>query len=276
LPGQGAGAQLPCPLQACDEERLELETDLREALQENQFFLVYQPVFELDSVGVWGVEAHLRWRHPVRGVVDPEYFGPVLEDTEMAVAVGSWVLKQACRQAVAWRRLGHNMMMSVNISAQQLEAEDFVDQLGQMLAVASLEPTSLIIDVEEPCLARASGAVKRRLRELRSLGILVAADGFGIYSSLDHLDRLPIGAIKLHESFVAAMSDSPDAIGSIHALLERCRGLGIETFAEGIEQGWQLATLQKEQCRFGQGSFFSHPIPAEALEAILSLEPQFS
>ena len=257
-------------------ERLELETDLREALQENQFFLVYQPVFELDSVGVWGVEAYLRWRHPVRGVVDPEYFKPVLEDTEMVVPVGSWVLKQACRQAVAWHRLGHNLMMSVNISASQLETEDFVDQLEQILSAASLEPTQLIIDVQERSFANVSEAAKRRLRELKSLGTLVAADGFGIFSSPDGLDRLPIGAIKFDESFVAALSDSPDAIGSIHTLLEHCRNLGIETFAEGIEQGWQLAILQKEQCRFGQGSFFSHPIPAEALEAILSLEPMFS
>lgn len=257
-------------------ERLELETDLREALQENQFFLVYQPVFELDSVGVWGVEAYLRWRHPVRGVVDPEYFGPVLESTEMVVPVGSWVLKQACRQAVAWHRLGHNLMMSVNVSTRQLEANDFVERLEQMLAAASLEPTSLILDVAETKLVDATEAVKRRLRELRSLGILIAADGFGTCSSPDHLHDLPITALKLDESFVAAMADSPDAIESIHHLLELCRKLGIETFAKGIEQGWQLATLQKEQCRFGQGSFFSHPIPAEALEAILSLEPLFS
>ena len=194
----------------------------------------------------------------------------------MIVPVGSWVLKQACRQAVAWHRLGHNLMMSVNVSTRQLEADDFVDRLEQMLAAASLEPTSLIIDVAEANLADATEAVKRRLRELRSLGILIAADGFGICSSPDHLHRLPIGALKLDESFVAAMADSPDAIESIHTLLELCRKLGIETFAEGIEQGWQLATLQKEQCQFGQGSLFSHPIPAEALEAILSLEPLFS
>jgi diguanylate cyclase (GGDEF)-like protein len=257
-------------------EHLELETDLREALQENQFFLVYQPVFELDSVGVWGVEAFLRWRHPVRGFVDPAYFLPVLEDTEMIVPVGSWVLKQACRQAVAWHRLGHDLTMSINVSTRQLEDDAFVGDLEEMLASAALDPASLIIDVAEPSLAHATASVTRRLRELKGIGVLVAVDRFDIGSSPADLHRLPIGALKIDRSFVAAMADSPDAIASIHALLNLCRKLDIDTFAEGIEQGWQLATLQKEQCRFGQGSLFSHPIPAEALEAILSLEPLFS
>ncbi|MGD0942732.1 MAG: EAL domain-containing protein [Acidimicrobiales bacterium] len=257
-------------------ERLELETDLREALQENQFFLVYQPVFELNSAGVWGAEAFLRWRHPVRGVVDPEYFGPVLANTEMIVPVGSWVLKQACRQAVAWHRLGHELTMSINVSTRQLEADDFVDQLRDILLATALEPASLIIDVAEPSLSSSTDSVARRFDELGELGVLVAVDGFGTGSSPAHLERLPLGALKIDRSFVAAMADSPEAISAIHTLLSLCRTLGIETFAEGIEQGWQLATLQKEQCRFGQGSLFSHPIAAEALEAILSLEGLFS
>jgi len=257
-------------------ERLELETDLREALQENQFFLVYQPVFELDSVGVWGVEAFLRWRHPVRGIVDPACFTAVLEDTEMVVPVGSWVLKQACRQAVAWHRLGHDLTMSINVSTRQLEAESFVEDLQELLAAAALEPASLVIDVAEPSLLSATASVTRHLLELKQSGVLVAADGFGIDSSPATLHSLPIGALKIDRSFVAAMADSPDAIASIQALLNLCHTLGIDTFAEGIDQGWQLATLQKEQCRFGQGSLFSHPIAAEALEAILSLEPLFS
>jgi EAL domain-containing protein (putative c-di-GMP-specific phosphodiesterase class I) len=257
-------------------ERLELETDLREALQENQFFLVYQPVFELDSVGVWGVEAFLRWRHPVRGIVDPEYFGPVLEDTELVVPVGSWVLRQACRQALAWHHLGHDLTMSINVSVHQLEADGFVDQVQDMLSAAALEPGALVVDVAETSLARPSERLTRRLSELKEAGVLVAVDGFNTRSSASNLQRLPIGALKIDRSFVAAMADSPEAIESIHALLRLCRRLNIATFAEGIEQGWQLATLQKDQCRFGQGSLFSHPIPPEALEAILSLEPLFS
>jgi diguanylate cyclase (GGDEF)-like protein len=257
-------------------ERLELETDLREALQEDQFFLVYQPVFELNSAGVWGAEAFLRWRHPVRGIVDPEYFLPVLASTEMIVSVGSWVLKQACRQAVAWHRRGHELTISVNVSTSQLLAEDFVERLREVLSSAALEPASLIIDVAEADLSKADDVTAQRLSELKELGVLVAVDGFGGASSTDLLQRLPIGGLKIDQSLVAAMADSPEAISTVHTLLELCRSCGVKTFAEGIEQGWQLATLQKEQCRFGQGSLFSHPIAPEALEAVLSLEPLFS
>ncbi len=257
-------------------ERLELETDLREALQEEQFFLVYQPVFELNSAGVWGAEAFLRWRHPVRGVVDPEYFLPVLASTEMVVSVGSWALKQACRQAVAWHRRGHELTMSVNVSVRQLMADDFVERLQDALSSAALEPASLIIDVAQSSLSQVTDEVAHRLQELKELGVLVAIDGFGADASTDLLQRLPIGALKIDQSLVAAMADSPEAIGTVHAVLETCRTLGVKTFAEGIDQGWQLASLQKEQCRFGQGSLFSHPIAPEALEAVLSLEPLFS
>src|SRR5271165_4094614 len=159
-------------------ERLELETDLREALQENQFFLVYEPIFELDSVGVWGVEALLRWRHPVRGVVDPEYFLPVLEDSGMILPVGSWVLKQACRQAVAWHRLGHDLVMAINVSTRELEAAGFATRLQDVLSATALEPASLVIDVAQGGPLSALDAAGPRLHELRELGVLVALDGF--------------------------------------------------------------------------------------------------
>lgn len=256
-------------------ERLELETDLRDALQENQFLLAYQPVFELDSSGVWGVEAFLRWRHPVRGVVDPEYFLPVLEDTEMIVPVGHWVLQQVCRQAVAWRRLGYDLAVVVNVSEHQLEAEDFAKSVSETLEAAGLEPSSLILDVGQKALSRAGCRLRASLRELEGLGVTVAADGSATGASPDGLREMGVRALKVGTGGIAAISDHPEAIEELHNLLERCRVLGIETFAVGVEHGWQLATLQKEGCRFGQGSYFSHPIPAEALQAILSLEPLF-
>ncbi len=254
-------------------ERLELEADLREALPENQLFLLYQPIFELDSVGVCGVEALLRWRHPVRGIVDPESFMPVLEETGMIVPVGSWLLKQACRRAAAWHRLGHHLTMSVNISTRQLEAEDLVDQVRAALSATALEPRSLIVNVAEQSLLDDMETMVRRLRELKELGVLVAVDDLGAgYSALARLGQVPIDALKIDRSFVAAMGDSPAAINSIHTLVQLGRTLGIETLAEGIEQGWQLASLRDEHCKFGQGSLFSQPIAPEALEAILSLE----
>ena len=274
--GRNCHVRFEAAMKTAAMERLELETDLREALQENQFFLVYEPIFELDSVGVWGVEALLRWRHPVRGVVDPEYFLPVLEDSGMILPVGSWVLKQACRQAVAWHRLGHDLVMAINVSTRELEAAGFATRLQDVLSATALEPASLVIDVAQGGLLSALDAAGPRLHELRELGVLVALDGFDLRSPTDQLHRLPVGGVKIGRAFVAAMSDSAEAVGCVHKLVSTCRRLGIDTFAEGIEQGWQLAALQKEQCRFGQGSLFSHPIPPEALEAILALEPLFS
>jgi len=255
-------------------ERLELEADLREALQENQFFLLYQPIFELDSVAVCGVEALLRWRHPVRGIVDPESFLPVLEETGLIAPVGSWLLKQACRRAAAWHRLGHHLTMTINVSARQLATGDFVDLVKSALSATALEPRSLIINVAEQSLKKDLEAMLARLRELRALGVLVAVDDLGAgYSALARLREVPINVLKIGRSFVAAMADSKDAINSIHTLVQLGRTLGLETLAEGIEQGWQLAGLRDEHCKFGQGSLFSQPIAPEAIEAILTLEP---
>ena len=130
-------------------ERLELETDLREALQENQFFLVYQPVFELDSVGVWGVEAFLRWRHPVRGIVEPDYFGPVLEETELDMPVGLVGTAPGLPSGGGLASPRSRPHMSINVSVRELEADGFVDQVEDMLSAAALEPASLVVDVAE-------------------------------------------------------------------------------------------------------------------------------
>ncbi|MGO9964576.1 MAG: putative bifunctional diguanylate cyclase/phosphodiesterase [Acidimicrobiales bacterium] len=255
-------------------ERLELEADLREALQENQFFLLYQPIFELDSVAVCGVEALLRWRHPVRGIVDPASFMPVLEETGLIAPVGSWLLRQACRRAAAWHRLGHHLTMTINVSARQLETGDLVDLVRSALSATALEPRSLIINVAEQTLKTDMETMLERLRELKTLGVLVAVDDLGAgYSALARLREVPVDALKIDRSFVAAMADSKQAISSIHTLVQLGRTLGFETLAEGIEQGWQLAGLQDEHCKFGQGSLFSQPIAPEALEAILTLEP---
>jgi diguanylate cyclase (GGDEF)-like protein len=255
-------------------ERLELETDLREALQENQFFLLYQPIFELDNVAVCGVEALLRWRHPVRGIVDPESFMPVLEETGLIAPVGSWLLRQACRRAAAWHRLGHHLTMTINVSPRQLEAGDFVDLVQSALSATGLEPRSLIINVAEQSLNKDVETMLGRLRELKALGVLVAVDDLGAgYSAIARLREVPVDALKIDRSFVAAMGSSKEATSSIHTLVQLGRTLGFETLAEGIEQGWQLAGLQDEHCTFGQGSLFSQPIAPEALEAILTLEP---
>ena len=196
-------------------DRLELEIDLRTALEDKQFFLLYLPVFDLDSVNVCGVEALIRWRHPTRGIVSPDDFIPMLEETGMILSVGAWVLDQACRQAAAWHALGHHLTMSVNVSMRQLETDEFIDQVKQILAATAIKPKSLIIEITETSLMQDTESTICQLHKLKKLGVLVAVDEFGTgYSSLAFLRQFPVDAIKIDRSFVAAMSDSPSRSAS--------------------------------------------------------------
>jgi len=255
-------------------DRLELEMDLRSALENDEFLLLYQPVFDLDSVQACGVEALLRWRHPTRGVLAPDEFIPSLEDTGLIVEVGHWVLTEACRQAAKWHGQGRALTMSVNVSMRQLEVDALIDHVREALSVSGLDPGSLILEVTETTLMRDTDATVSRLRALKELGVLVAVDDFGTgYSSLAYLRQFPVDALKIDRSFVAAMGDSPESVALVHTLVQLGRTLGIETLAEGIEEQWQLQHLQGESCERGQGFLFSRPVDPEAIEAILSQAP---
>ncbi|HTZ09655.1 MAG TPA: EAL domain-containing protein, partial [Acidimicrobiales bacterium] len=251
-------------------DRIEIEADLRGALAEDQFFLLYQPVFDLDRVTVSGVEALLRWRHPVRGVIPPDHFIPLLEDSGLIVDVGRWVLFEACLQAAEWHRRGHRVSMSVNVSMRQLEIPSFVDDIEEALELSGLDATSLVVEITESTLMRDADATIGRLRQIKALGVRVAIDDFGTgYSSLAYLRQFPVDALKIDRSFIANMADSPESSALIHTLVELGRTLGLETLAEGIEDDEQLRTLQHEHCDRGQGFLFSRPIEAAAVEAFL-------
>jgi len=268
--GKNRSALFQPEMQTAVLDRIELEADLRSALIEEQFFLLYQPVFDLDHVNVSGVEALVRWRHPVRGVVPPDQFIPMLEDSGLIVDVGRWVLFEACRQGAEWHRRGHRLSMSVNVSMRQLETHAFVEHIKEALQTTSLDPTSLVIEITESTLMRDADATIRRLREIKDLGVRVAIDDFGTgYSSLAYLRQFPVDALKIDRSFIAAMADSPESGALIHTLVELGRTLGLETLAEGIEDNDQLHKLQEEHCDRGQGFLFSRPIEPEAIEAFL-------
>jgi diguanylate cyclase (GGDEF)-like protein len=251
-------------------DRLAFEMDLRAALGERQFFLVYQPVFDLESVSVCGVEALLRWRHPTRGVVAPAQFVPILEESGLILDVGRWVLNEACSHAAAWHRRGHLIKVSVNVSMRQLESERFLDHLDEALSASGLDPGSLVIEVTETTLMRDTDATIERLHGLKDKGVLVAIDDFGTgYSSLAYLRQFPVDALKIDRSFVGAMADSTESTALIHTLVQLGRTLGLETLAEGIEDHWQLEELQREKCELGQGFFLSHPLELESFEHFL-------
>ncbi|MHB1517666.1 MAG: putative bifunctional diguanylate cyclase/phosphodiesterase [Acidimicrobiales bacterium] len=258
-------------MQAAAVDRLKLKTDLDSALSQHQFFILYQPIFELESIRMRGVEALLRWNHPTRGVISPDDFIPMLEDSGMIVDVGRWVLLEACRQASLWKARGYETTMSVNVAMRQLEADSFVEHVREALDATGLAPGSLIIEVTESTLMRDADATVSRLEKLKELGVMIAIDDFGTgYSSLAYLRQFPVDILKIDRSFVADMDGRPDAAALIHTLVELGRALGLSTLAEGIEDMSQLESLRIEQCDSGQGFIFSKPVPPGEIEERLA------
>jgi diguanylate cyclase (GGDEF)-like protein/PAS domain S-box-containing protein len=268
--GRDGSVLFEAAMQSAAVDRLALKSDLDSALALGQFFLLYQPIFDLDSVAIRGVEALIRWQHPSRGVISPDDFIPVLEDSGMIVEVGRWVLDEACAQAASWHRSGHATTMSVNVSMRQLESDILVDHVSAALAASGLEPQSLIIEVTESTLMKDANATVSRLRKLKDLGVMIAIDDFGTgYSSMAYLRQFPVDVLKIDRSFVAEMDGTPDSAALIHTLVELGRTLGLVTLAEGIEDHSQLEGLRQELCDRGQGFIFSRPVAPQAVEALL-------
>jgi diguanylate cyclase (GGDEF)-like protein len=257
-------------MQDAVQSHMELEMDLREALENEEFFLVYQPTFDLRDMSPTGVEALLRWKHPTRGIVQPNDFIPLLEETGLIIEVGTWVLDQACRQAAIWRDAGHPIGMAVNVSGRQLDTDELVDGVSRALADSELDPCALTLEVTETTLMRNADATVRRLTAIKTLGVRIAIDDFGTgYSSLAHLQQFPVDALKIDRSFISRLTQNPEGETLIHTLVQLGKALSIETLAEGIELQQELTLLQHEQCDSGQGFLFAKPQDAAATEAFL-------
>jgi diguanylate cyclase (GGDEF)-like protein len=258
-------------MQSAAVDRLALKSNLYSALANDQFFLLYQPIFEVDSMAVRGVEALLRWRHPTRGVIGPDEFIPVLEENGSILGVGRWVLRQACAQAATWHQKGYAASISVNVSMRQLASPDLVAHVEEALAESHLHPGSLTIEVTESVLMRDADATVAHLQRLKDLGVLIAIDDFGSgQSSLTYLRRFPIDELKIDRSFIAAIDGSRESVALLHTLVELGHTLGLSIVAEGIETCSQLDGLRSERCSFGQGFIFARPQPAGAIETFLS------
>jgi len=253
-------------------DRLELEMDLRSALENDELFVLYQPIFDLEHESIAAVEALLRWRHPTRGVVAPDAFIPIAEDTGLIVPIGRWVLIEACEQAGRWHRLGNPLGMSVNISGRQLERDDLGDHVQEALAMSGLPPSFLTLEITESTLMRDTEATIRRLRFLKDLGVRLAVDDFGTgYSSLAYLRQFPVDALKIDRSFIAGIAESSESGALIHTLIHLGKTLGMETLAEGIEEQAQLEHLQREHCDTGQGFLLARPLDVAAMEQFLDV-----
>jgi diguanylate cyclase (GGDEF)-like protein len=258
-------------MHAAVQDRHLLDMDLHDALREHQYFLVYQPIFNLRSGMTTGVESLLRWRHPERGIVQPDSFIPLLEDSGMIVDVGRWVLEEACRQGTLWHAMGHHLDVSVNVSARQLETDTFVDDVEESLRASGFDPRSLILEITETAIMKNVSDVVPRLTALKTIGVRIAIDDFGTgYSSLAYLQQFPVDTLKIDRSFISTMSDSPESGALIHTLVQLGKTLGLETLAEGIEESDQCSTLQREQCDSGQGYLYARPLDADAVEAFLA------
>jgi diguanylate cyclase (GGDEF)-like protein len=259
-------------MQTAVQDRLGLQMDLSEALAGGQFILLYQPIFDLENERMTGIEALIRWRHPTRGIIAPDSFIPIAEETGLIVPIGRWVLDTACRQAAAWHERGHSLELSVNVSARQLEHDNLVDHVRSALRSSGLNPGSLILEITETALMRDPDAAAERLKALKALGVCIAIDDFGTgYSSLAYLRQFPVDALKIDRSFIsgiAASRESSDAL--IHTLVQLGKTLGMKTLGEGIEDRAQLEHLQEEQCDLGQGFLFARPLEAAAVEGFLA------
>jgi diguanylate cyclase (GGDEF)-like protein len=257
--------------------RHEAEMDLRAAVAGDQFFLAYQPIFNLTTMAMVGVEALVRWSHPVRGILQPDEFIPSLEATGLIIPVGRWVLLEACRQAMEWRAEGHVTRMSVNASARQLDAYSLVSDVSHALALTGLPSDDLIVEITETGLMRDAKRTQEQLIALKALGVRVAIDDFGTgYSSLAYLQQFPVDTLKIDRSFIAGMGKSPEGDALIHTLVQLGRALNLETLAEGIEEVGQLAQLQGERCQLGQGFLLARPLTPDGVKELFELEQSFS
>ncbi len=257
-------------MQGAIKSRLELEMDLREGLQNNEFFLVYQPIFNLSDMRPSAVEALIRWEHPARGVVQPEEFIPLLEETGLITQIGGWVLREACAQGASWRKAGSAIEIAVNVSARQLDSDEFVTEVSDALTQSGLEPQALTIEITETTLMRDTDQTVRRLSAVKALGVRIAIDDFGTgYSSLTHVQKFPVDSLKIDRSFIAGLKDNKEGEALIHTLVQLGKALSIETVAEGIEMHQELSLLQGERCDSGQGFLFAKPLELPAANAFL-------
>lgn len=251
--------------------RLQLESELAQALSEQQFTLLFQPIFDLQEGRLTGAEALLRWEHPVRGTVLPEHFIPVLEQTGRIVEVGRWVVEEACRWAERWWSAGHHLGVTVNVSAQQLEDPGFVDVVTRSLAGTQIHPSALVLEITESGLVQPTETANRNLVLLKQSGVQVAIDDFGTgYSSLAYLLQFDVDALKIDRSFVAAIGSSAHAQAVVKAVLQLGKTLDLYVIAEGIEDFEQLAFLRAEGCRWGQGALFSYAVAPASLSDMLA------
>ncbi|HVY79317.1 MAG TPA: EAL domain-containing protein, partial [Solirubrobacterales bacterium] len=253
--------------------RLEVERELRRALERQEFELHYQPVIALRSGEITGLEALVRWRHPERGLLDPGDFVPVAEDSGLIDPIGRWALEAACRQVLEWHELRPDQRpfdVSVNLSVRQVTHRDLPATIGEILERTGLEPVHLRLEVTESVLVEESATATGTLDALSELGVGLVLDDFGTgYSSLAYLNRFPFDALKIDRSFVDALGVEQERTAIVEAIIGMARALSLDVIAEGVESEPQMLELRRLGCDYAQGHLFSRALPPAKISALL-------
>ena len=255
-------------------EHVQIENDLRRAIQREELALHYQPIVRLSDGAVVAMEALLRWNHPERGLIGPVGFIPVAEESRLIVPIGRWVIDQACRQAAVWQRLNPDaapVSVAVNLSARQVADPDLLGHIERAIRANAIDPANLWLELTESTLIDDTVFVERTLESLRGLGVRLVLDDFGVgFSSLGYLKRLPLSMLKLDRSFVENITESAEDAAIVHAVSEMAETIGIGVVAEGVETPEQVRSAAELGCGFAQGFHFTEPVPAAEVEALLA------
>jgi EAL domain-containing protein (putative c-di-GMP-specific phosphodiesterase class I) len=271
--GRGQAAVFEPGMLATAVDRIELETDLRHALERKEFAVFFQPILRLEDEAVVGAEALLRWRHPRRGLLYPGEFITLAADLDLIGSIGAWVMEEACRRASSWSAStpdGRPLLVSVNLAERQLRDAGLRDEVAAILRETGFPAERLVLEVTESLPLLETGMVVETLRELRSLGVRIAIDDFGSgYSSLSYLQHLPVDMIKMDSSFIEGLEARGHASPLLRGIVDLGRAMGLSVIAEGIETSLQASVLRECGCELAQGFLFGEGIEpdlfAEAL-----------
>ncbi|MES2164890.1 MAG: EAL domain-containing protein [Pseudomonadota bacterium] len=250
---------------------VKLEVGLRKALQNNELYLLYQPQIDVSSAQVVGVEALVRWRHPERGIISPTEFIPLAEETGLIVPIGEWVLRTACRQAMAWQAAGKQpVRVAVNLSAKQFKDENLTQIVLSTLHDTGLPAELLELELTEGTLMDDARATMVTLEQLRGIGVYLSIDDFGTgYSSMNYLKRFDVRALKIDKSFISGLPQDSENAAITRAIIAMAHGLKMAVVAEGVETGAQLLLLEQFGCDLAQGYYLGHPSPPESIDLML-------
>ena len=247
--------------------RLEIETEMRQALERKEFCVHYQPIIDIETENLMGFESLIRWKHPERGMIPPFEFIPVAEENNLILPIGNWILRESCRQLREWQNAypaASDLTISVNLSCKEFLQTDLVEQINETLRQTGLNPHCLKLEITESHVMENSETAVTMMNRLRSLGVQISLDDFGTgYSSLSYLHRLPVNFLKIDRSFVMRMAESIENEEIVHTIIKLAQNLKMKVIAEGVETAEQLARLKQMKCEYVQGYFFSKPLETE-------------